>query len=72
MAGKKSRPVLSSEDWLRRYKIAFFVAVAVMAVLMVVVFLAYRADVMELQSLQMMIQENMPSVETAAVQGGAA
>ena len=71
MAGnKRTRPVLSSEDWLKRYKIAFFIAVTVMAVLMVLVFMEYRADMIELQAVQKMIQDNMPA-EAAMTQGGA-
>lgn len=69
MADKRKRPVLSSEDWLKRYKIAFFIAVTVMAVLMVLVFLEYRADMIELQAVQKMIQDNM-SAGAVAAQGG--
>ena len=70
MAGRKTRVVLSSEDWLKRYRIVFAVSIAMMAVIIAAVFVAARADMIEMQVVQGVIRE---SLETGvqAVEGGA-
>lgn len=70
MAGRKTRVVLSSEDWLKRYRIVFAVSIAVMAVIIAAVFVAARADMIEMQAVQGVIRESLETgVRTA--EGGA-
>lgn len=70
MAGRKTRVVLSSEDWLKRYRIVFAVSIAMMAVIIAAVFVAARADMIEMQAVQGVIRESLETgVRTA--EGGA-
>ena len=70
MAGRKTRVVLSSEDWLKRYRIVFAVSIAMMAVIIAAVFVAARADMIEMQAVQGIIRESLETgVRTA--EGGA-
>lgn len=70
MAGRKTRVVLSSEDWLKRYRIVFAVSMAVMAVIIAAVFVAARADMIEMQAVQGVIRESLDT-GVQAVEGGA-
>ena len=70
MAGRKTRVVLSSEDWLKRYRIVFAVSMAVMAVIIAAVFVAARADMVEMQAVQGGIRESLDN-GVQAVGGGA-
>lgn len=70
MAGRKTKVVLSSEDWLKRYRIVFAVSMAVMAVIIAAVFVAARADMIEMQAVQGVIRESLDT-GVQAVEGGA-
>lgn len=70
MAGRKTKVVLSSEDWLKRYRIVFAVSMAVMAVIIAAVFVAARADMIEMQVVQGVIRESLDT-GVQAVEGGA-
>lgn len=51
MSGRNNRITTSSEDWIKRYKIAFIVSLILIASVLLVLFAEYRAqmlDVMEL------------------------
>lgn len=69
MAGKVRKPVLSSEDWTRRFRIVFLVSLVLMLVLIVLAFTMYRADVLRMVELQNLAKE-LAATDAANAAGG--
>lgn len=69
MAGKVRKPVLSSEDWTRRFRIVFLVSLVLMLVLIVLAFTMYRADVLRMVELQNLAKE-LAAADAANAAGG--
>lgn len=66
MSGKGKRPVLSTEDWIRRFKVVFLVAVVLMLALIIMLFVMCRADMIETAGIQKMMEGSAG----AAIEGG--
>ena len=68
MADKKSRAYLSTEDWLKRFKIAFAVAIVLIFIVLVIAFTLYRVELEQSLSLSSIVTGGTAS---SSLKGGA-
>lgn len=59
MGGRRKGPTLSSENWQLRFKIVYACSLLLLAVMAAVVFLQWRADMIQMQAAEAALQAMM-------------